>query len=101
MRACLQSGNPFIFGFVVYESFESKEVTQHGIMPMPQKGEKVLGGHAVAAVGYDDDKKMVIVRNSWGKKWGKDGYFHMPYEFILDPEYASDFWVQLVIDTDE
>jgi C1A family cysteine protease len=98
MKACLQGGKPFVFGFVVYESFEGKDVAETGVMPMPKEGEKVLGGHAVAAVGYNEEKKVIIVRNSWGTKWGQEGYFEMPYDFILDPEYASDFWVIDLVD---
>jgi len=83
---------PVVFGFVVYASFESDEVKQTGVMPMPKPGEKTLGGHAVMAVGFDDDKQAVLVRNSWGPEWGEEGYFWMPYEFITNPDQADDFW---------
>lgn len=36
------------------------------------------GGHAIAIVGYND--KGFIIRNSWGKSYGTDGYAVMPYE---------------------
>ena len=62
------SGYPFVFGFTVYESFESKQVTQTGIVPMPGPKERELGGHAVLAIGYDDSQGRFIVRNSWGQK---------------------------------
>jgi len=84
---------PVVFGFVVYASFESDEVKQTGVMPMPKPGEKTLGGHAVMAVGFDDEKQAVLVRNSWGPEWGDEGYFWMPYDFITDPDQADDFWV--------
>lgn len=90
LRKCLADGFPCIFGFTVYESFESPEVARTGLMPLPAPGEKVLGGHAVCAVGYDDVKKVLIVRNSWGESWGDKGYFYMPYSFIVSD--ASDFW---------
>jgi C1A family cysteine protease len=91
MRGCLASGFPFVFGFTVYESFESDVVAQTGIVPMPGTGEKILGGHAVLAVGYDDAKRAFIVRNSWGDTWGLKGYCMMPYEFLLSKN-SSDFW---------
>ncbi len=69
MRTCLAEGFPFVFGFTVYESFESQAVAKTGTVNMPQKGEKSLGGHAVLAVGYDDVQKRFIVRNSWGEDW--------------------------------
>jgi len=82
---------PVIFGFCVYSSFEGDQVAQTGVMPMPAPNEQVLGGHCVVAVGYDDMKQMVTVRNSWGTGWGQSGYFEMPYAFIFDPDYTSDF----------
>jgi len=92
LKAALIEGFPVVFGFLVYESFESQEVAQTGIMPIPKKGEQLLGGHAVALVGFDDNKQWFIVRNSWGEGWGDKGYFYMPYSFIQNPDMASDFW---------
>jgi C1A family cysteine protease len=90
MKQCLSSGFPFVFGFTVYESFESPEVAKTGLMPVPGRSEQVLGGHAVMAVGYDDAKGLLLVRNSWGEDWGLDGYFWMPYEVVT--RQARDFW---------
>lgn len=88
----LASGYPFVFGFMVYKDFESQRMAKTGIMTMPKPGETPLGGHAVMAIGYDDKKKCVLVRNSWGPKWGLRGNFWMPYTFISNPHYASDMW---------
>jgi C1A family cysteine protease len=93
MRACLAEGYPFVFGFIVYESFESDKVAKTGSVPMPKKSERMLGGHAVLAVGYNDKQKRFIVRNSWGPGWGLKGYFTMPYAYLTNPQLASDFWV--------
>ena len=57
MRACLADGYPFVFGFSVYEGFESSRWRGPGAVDMPKAGEKMLGGHAVLAVGYDDAAK--------------------------------------------
>ena len=92
MKACLASGYPFVFGFTVYESFESNEVAQTGVVPMPGPDESVLGGHAVLCVGYDDATQRFIVRNSWGPDWGIQGYFSIPYEYLTNHGLASDFW---------
>ncbi len=92
MRTCLAEGFPFVFGFTVYESFESQQVAKTGIVDMPRNGERVVGGHAVVAVGYDDAEKRFLVRNSWGPKWGMKGYFTMPYHYVSDRNLSDDFW---------
>ena len=96
-KGCLASGFPFVFGFTVYESFESDEVARTGEAPMPSSNEQVLGGHAVLAVGYDDATQRFIVRNSWGDGWGDHGHFTLPYQYLTDRGLSSDFWtVRLV-----
>jgi C1A family cysteine protease len=93
LKSALHNGYPVAFGFQVYSSFESAQVEQTGVMPLPVSGETVVGGHAVAFVGYDDKKQMFKVRNSWGTGWGLSGYFWMPYSFALDSNQCNDFWV--------
>jgi C1A family cysteine protease len=92
LKGCLAEGFPFVFGFVVYESFESPEVASTGQAPMPAAGEKQLGGHAVLAVGYDESQQRFTVRNSWGPGWGMQGYFTLPYPYLLQGTLSSDFW---------
>jgi C1A family cysteine protease len=92
MRVCLASGFPFVFGFSVYSSFESDEVAKTGIVPMPDKNEELLGGHAVMSVGYNDNTQKFIVRNSWGENWGDHGYCYMPYKYLENRNLSDDFW---------
>lgn len=92
MRSCLASGFPFVFGFSVYEGFESAHVAKSGVANLPEKGERLLGGHAVLGVGYDDASQRVIVRNSWGSGWGMKGYFTLPYAYLGNRNLSDDFW---------
>ncbi len=97
LKGCLAAGYPFVFGFTVYESFESAQVAKSGHASLPKSGESVVGGHAVVGVGYDDTKQWFIVRNSWSDKWGMKGYFTLPYAYLTDANLASDFWTIRVV----
>jgi C1A family cysteine protease len=92
LKGCIASGYPFVFGFTVYDAFESQEVAKTGVLNMPGPKEKVQGGHAVLAVGYDDATQRFAVRNSWGKDWGIKGYFTIPYSYLTTTNLADDFW---------
>jgi C1A family cysteine protease len=92
MRACLSAGFPFGFGFTVYESFESEAVANTGVVNMPKRGEKAIGGHYVYAIGHDDKRAQFKVRNSWGGEWGLHGNFTIPYAYLSNPRLASDIW---------
>jgi len=101
VKTYLASGHPAMFGFTVYNSIEQADKT--GKIPFPSSREKIEGGHAVAAVGYDDSMKTqnkygqkettgaLLIRNSWGKGWGEEGYGWLPYDYILKG-LAEDFW---------
>jgi C1A family cysteine protease len=92
MKAVLSNRQTIAFGFTVYESFESQEVAQTGIVPMPSRDERTLGGHEVLIVGYlKSEPNYGLVRNSWGTGWGMQGYFLMPWAYIVDANLASDF----------
>lgn len=93
MKSSLHAKKPFIMAIILYNSFMTRTVARTGEMFMPQRGETIMGGHAVTCVGYDDEKQAFLVRNSWGNDWGQGGYFWMPYDFFK-PTYigASRFY---------
>lgn len=113
IKTYLSKNIPSIFGFTVYDSIE--KVGKDGKIPFPSKGERVLGGHAIMAIGYDDKMEITnpesnqktigafIIRNSWGESWGDKGYGYLPYQYVLDG-LAVDWWTILKqewIDTGE
>lgn len=94
VKAAIAAGNPVVIGFTVYESFEGTVNNNTGMMPYPNvRTESILGGHAVALVGYNDSTGRFIARNSWGTSWGDRGYFYMPYQVIQNVNMSSDFWL--------
>lgn len=80
VRKSLSAGMPVVLAMRVYSSMGS--VGKDGMLPMPKSSDQFQGGHAVLAVGYDNAKKVIIVRNSWGSDWADDGYFYMPYDYV-------------------
>jgi len=93
LQGCLASGFPFILGILVYMSFESATVARTGMVPMPNVNkERLLGGHAVTCVGYDNSKQIFIMKNSWGTSWGDKGCFYLPYNYMLSKSLTSDIW---------
>jgi C1A family cysteine protease len=99
VKHCLSDGYPVICGIMLYNSFMSEEIAKTGIIKMPKPNEELLGGHAICLVGYNDDRKMFIARNSWGTEWGMKGYFEIPFDYISG-ELASDFWTLRVIESE-
>lgn len=92
LRACLVARYPFLFGFSVYESFESDQVAASGIVPMPSPDERMAGGHCCLAIGYNEKLRAFLCRNSWGASWGLNGHFFIPYEYLLSTDLAGDMW---------
>jgi C1A family cysteine protease len=101
LKTYLAAGHPAMFGFSVYSSIDQAETT--GRIPLPHGRERIEGGHAVVAVGYDDaltianasggeaTRGALLIRNSWGPGWGERGYGWLPYAYV-ERGLAEDFW---------
>ena len=97
MKNSLAAFHPFVFGMTVYESFMSNTVASTGNVPLPAATERVMGGHAMLGVGYDDVTQRFLVRNSWGVNWGihsgnLGGYCWIPYAYLTNRNLSDDFW---------
>lgn len=92
VKEFLAAGYPSMFGFTVYGFGNDK-----GEIAYPGPGDSVQGGHAVVAIGYDDNRKIggkkgaIKIRNSWGTGWGEGGYGWLPYAYV-ENGLADDFW---------
>ena len=103
IKTNLIAGLPSMFGFTVYSSIAQADGNA-GKIPYPTAGERIEGGHAVAAFGYDDTIKIqntnpkgiettgaFLIRNSWGTGWGDHGYGWLPYDYVTTG-LAVDWW---------
>lgn len=97
IKSYIAAGNPSVFGFSCFESlFDDNS----GDIPFPSQSENVIGGHAVLAVGYDDNlaikgaqtRGALMIRNSWSTQWGREGYGFLPYDYVLQG-LADEFWI--------
>ena len=85
-------GFPIACAIQLYDSFESDKVASNGLVSLPTASEGCVGGHAVNIVGNIPEKRLFIMRNHWDTDWGDQGYFYLPYDYILNPNLTSDFW---------
>jgi C1A family cysteine protease len=108
IKTSLVANIPAMFGFTVYSSINQASST--GKIPCPVSHETILGGHAVVAVGFDDNmtitntnpegiktKGALLIRNSWGLGWGNKGYGWLPYEYVIK-NLAVDWWSLIKMD---
>jgi C1A family cysteine protease len=92
LQGCLAAGFPFVFGFSVFSGWYTQH-PQPTIIPIPSNSDTLVGGHAVLCVGYDNEKGLFKIRNSWGPQVGDNGYFYMPYAYVTESNLANDLWV--------
>ncbi len=90
LQACLAEGFPIVFRYTCFPSMD--HTWDDGVIPMPGPNEPEDGGHCMLIVGYDNADRTFLLRNSWGTKWGQQGYGTMPYDYILSPQWTTDLW---------
>ncbi len=73
-RKAIAYRGPVVAIIKVYEDF-----LQYGSGIYANATETYLGLHAVAVVGYDDDRRAWLIKNSWGPHWGEGGFGYIAY----------------------
>ena len=87
IKTVLNSGNLLVIGISVYPNFDNISSFNFTYCVSDVYGSN-RGGHAVAIIGYDDNKithdgtgafRMI---NSWGPGWGQAGFWWMSYQAV-------------------
>lgn len=87
LKALIFKGYPVIFGMDFYGDNDWDPArSPYG------EGTNLLGGLSAILVAYSDERSCFLVRNCWGKEWGMNGYFMLPYDIVVS-ESCTDFWV--------
>jgi len=77
----LDAGHVVVVGLSVTEQWSAA----WGVEALPEPGGRVIGGHAVALVGYSLPRRCWVVRNSWGPQWGTGGSALLPWAWTEMP----------------
>lgn len=91
LRTCLAQGDPFVFGISAYERAFTRAARTR-LLELPETGDVLCGGHALAVVGYDRYKRVFLARNSLGANYGRDGFFWIDERYFAEPKLSYDFW---------
>lgn len=74
---------PCVIGIDWHDSwFDDSGQTLDGYPIIDITPSPVVGGHALAIVGYNTNHKIFKIRNSWGKTWGRNGYAYLTFRAV-------------------
>lgn len=90
MLDALNSNTPVVIGTSTYNGFNDLTAS-NPIIHKPCSTDMVSGSHAMCLVGYDLEKKLFLVRNSFGTDWGASGYCWITFEFAAREFF--DTWI--------
>lgn len=83
IKSALSEGYPIIGSFRVFKSLE-KNTDGLVLYPTEEELAEEPKYHAMVICGYNDVNKYFIVRNSWGRSFGHNGYCYLPYSYVRD-----------------
>lgn len=81
--AALDTGATVVLGLVITDAFYRPDAS--GTVVADVRPDIERGGHAVLAVGYGADSNglpALLIRNSWGDRWGLGGHGWLPRGYV-------------------
>jgi hypothetical protein len=87
LRLALVNG-PVVIGIACFREIFSPD--KNGNVRYPRNPNELLGGHAICAVGFNDNTRKIKFKNSWSTGWGKNGYGTISYRYVND--FMWDAW---------
>lgn len=101
LRSAIAEGYPVIISLNLFDAFD--HIGHDGMVPIPLPGDLILqrenteskthSSHAMVACGYDDNNQVFLVRNSWGERFGKNGYCFIPYAYMCNHEHLNHAYI--------
>lgn len=87
MLEVLSLDKPIVLGIRIFEGFMTPSSV---IIDVPDGRENLVGGHAVAVLGYKEHERLFLIKNSFGPNWGESGYAWMTFDYIQ--QHAFEKW---------
>lgn len=79
LRERLRDGHAILLGLELWPGFYTPA---GGDLPTPRAHELLGAAHAVVLAGFDEGRRMLLLRNSWGEGWGEAGYGRLYYDAL-------------------
>jgi hypothetical protein len=93
-KRSIAEGKPVVLGMNISESLKRLSPMDYNWQPSGMASDKMLGGHALCVIGYNDSLGVFEIMNSWGPGWGDQGYFFLSYKTFMERSFQA---VQLVL----
>jgi len=87
----LREVGPCVLGIDIAYEFYFPD--SEGVVSYPVNPDQIYGGHAVCAIGFDEERELIKIKNSWGTGWGNEGFGYLPYSYLRD--LMMDAWVTI------
>lgn len=94
VKRSIAEGKPVVVGMNISESLKRLSAMDSRWNPSGMSSDKMLGGHALCVIGYNDSLGVFEIMNSWGPAWGDQGYFTVSYKTFTERAFQA---VQLIL----